>query len=113
MGFPGGSAVKNPPALLETQFRFLSQEDPCTRTWQPTPVFLPGESHGRRSLASYSSWDPKQSDMTEATEHGMAYYVIYTVRSLSFQNVYINTSVCVDDLIFKLKECSILAKYTG
>ena len=51
--------------------------------------------------------------MTEATEHGMAYYVIYTVRSLSFQNVYINTSVCVDDLIFKLKECSILAKYTG
>ena len=35
------------------------------RKWQPTPVFLPGKSHGRRSLAGYSSWEPKESDMTE------------------------------------------------
>ena len=27
------------------------------RAWQPTPVFLPGESHGQRSLAGYSPWD--------------------------------------------------------
>ena len=26
------------------------------RAWQPTPVFLPGESHGQRSLAGYSPW---------------------------------------------------------
>ena len=32
----------------------LSQEDPCRRKWQPTPVSLPGESHGQRSLAGYS-----------------------------------------------------------
>ena len=34
---------------------------------QPTPVFLPGESHGQRSLAGYSSWGCKESDMTEHT----------------------------------------------
>ena len=30
---------------------------PWRRAWQPTPVFLPGESHGQRSLAGYSPWD--------------------------------------------------------
>ena len=33
--------------------------------WQPTPVFLPGESHGQRSLAGYSPRDRKELDMTE------------------------------------------------
>ena len=33
--------------------------------WQPTPVFLPGESHGQRSLAGYSPWNHKDSDATE------------------------------------------------
>ena len=37
------------------------------RAWQPTPVFLPGESHGQRSLAGYSLWGCKELDMTEAT----------------------------------------------
>ena len=38
---------------------------PWRRTWQPTPVFLPGESHGQRSLAGYSPWGHKESDTTE------------------------------------------------
>ena len=33
--------------------------------WQPTPVFLPGKSHGRRSLVGYSPWGRKESDRTE------------------------------------------------
>ena len=33
--------------------------------WQPTPVFLPGESHGQRSLAGYSSWGCKELDTTK------------------------------------------------
>ena len=37
------------------------------RAWQPTPVFLPGEPHGQRSLAGYSPLGCKESDMTEAT----------------------------------------------
>ena len=35
------------------------------REWQPTPVFLPGESHGQKSLAGYSSWGRKELDTTE------------------------------------------------
>ena len=35
------------------------------RKWQPTPVFLPGESHGRKSLVGYSPRGRKRSDMTE------------------------------------------------
>ena len=38
---------------------------PWRRAWQPTPVFLPGEFHGQRSLAGYSPWGHKESDMTE------------------------------------------------
>ena len=39
------------------------------RAWQPTPVFLPGESQGQRSLAGYSPWGHKESDTTEEIEH--------------------------------------------
>ena len=35
------------------------------RKWQPTPVFLPGESHGWRSLVGCSPWGREESDMTE------------------------------------------------
>ena len=38
---------------------------PWRRKWQPTPAFLPGKSHGQRSLAGYSPWARKQSDTTE------------------------------------------------
>ena len=38
---------------------------PWRRGWLPTPVFLPGESHGQRSLVGYSPWGRKESDMTE------------------------------------------------
>ena len=38
---------------------------PWRREWQPTPVFLPGEYHGQRSLVGYSPWGCKESDTTE------------------------------------------------
>ena len=38
---------------------------PWRREWLPTPVSLPGEFHGQRSLADYSPWSSKESDMTE------------------------------------------------
>ena len=66
--FPGGSAVKNPPAIQEIQetgFRSLGREDPRRRKWQSTVVFLPGKSHGQRSLAGHRPWGHKESDMTE------------------------------------------------
>ena len=42
---------------------------PWTRTEQPTPVFLPGESHGQSSLVGYSSWGRKELDTTEVPYH--------------------------------------------
>ena len=45
--------------MSETQVQSLGQEDTLRRAWQPTPVFLPGESHGQRSLASYGPWGHK------------------------------------------------------
>ena len=62
LGFLGSSAVKNPPAMQETWVRSLGQEDPLEKemaTHSSIPAFLPGKSHGQRSLAGYSSWDHK------------------------------------------------------
>ena len=49
---------------------------PWSRKWQPTPVFLPGKSHGQRSLVGYSPWGRRESDTTEATEHSHM-HIIY------------------------------------
>ena len=38
---------------------------PWRREWLPSPIFLPGEFYGQRSLAGYSPWDHKESDTTE------------------------------------------------
>ena len=46
-------------------------KNPWRRKWQPIflAVFLPGQSHGQRSLAGCCPWGCKESDMTETTEH--------------------------------------------
>ena len=56
-------------ASLETQFYPWVGKLLWRRKWPPTAVFLPGESLGQRSLAGYSPWDWKESDMTEVNEH--------------------------------------------
>ena len=50
--------------MQEMQVQFLGWGDTLEKEMATTPVFLPGESHGQRSLASYSPWNLKQSDMT-------------------------------------------------
>ena len=57
--------VKNLPAMREIQVQSLGWEDPLEKEVATTPVLLPGESHGRRSLVGYSPWGHKESDMTE------------------------------------------------
>ena len=69
---------KNNPLVLENQVCQCRRHkrgrfDPSVRkipwrmAWQPTPVFLPGESHGQRSLVGYSPQGHKESDTTEVT----------------------------------------------
>ena len=65
LGFPGGSLVKNLPAVQETRVRSLGWKDPLEKEVLSTPVFLPGECHGQRSLTGYSPQGGKESDMTE------------------------------------------------
>ena len=57
--------VKNLPTMLKTWVRSLGQKDPLEKEAEPTPVFLPGEFHGQRSLAGYSAWGHKELDITE------------------------------------------------
>ena len=58
---PGGSDGKESACSV----RDLGSIPGLGRAWQPTPVFLPGEPHGQRSLVGYSPWGCKESDTTE------------------------------------------------
>ena len=83
LGFPGGTSRKE----LACQWRRRKRcgfdpwirKIPWRRAWQPTSVFLPGESHGHRSLAGYSSWGHTESDMTEATQHACKSWELYFI----------------------------------
>ena len=66
LGFPGSSVIKNsPPNAGDLGSIPGSGRVPWRRKWHPTPVFLPGESHGQRSLAGCSSWGRKKLDTIE------------------------------------------------
>ena len=57
--------VKNLPEMQETQVQSLDQEDSLEKGMLLTPVFLPGEFHGWRTLVGYSPWGHKDSGVTE------------------------------------------------
>ena len=71
MGFPGGNSGKEPACRCgkcrRHRFSLWVGKIPWRRSWQPTPVFLPGESRGQGRLAGYGPQGPKESGMTEAT----------------------------------------------
>ena len=67
--------VKNLPAMQEARgFDPCIRKIPWRREWQPTAVFLSGESQGQRSLEGYSPWCRKKSDMTE---HSIAKFLSF------------------------------------
>ena len=69
LGFPDGSAGKESTCNAGDTGGIGSipglGKIPCRRKWQPSPVFLPGKSHGQRSLVGYSPEGCKESDTTE------------------------------------------------
>ena len=67
--------VKNLPAMKKTQVQSLGQEDPLEKEMATTPVFLPGKCQQQRSLAGYSPWDHKESDMTEQITDISVFYL--------------------------------------
>ena len=79
-GSQGVQWVQNPPAMqeiLETWVPSLGQEDPLEEEMAPTPVFLPGGSHGQRSLAGYSPWGRAELD---TTEHARRWHIKTAMR---------------------------------
>ena len=71
MGFPGGASGKEPTCQCRRHKRHMFflwvRKIPWRRSWQPTPVFLLGKSHGQRNLVGYSPWGWKESDTIKAT----------------------------------------------
>ena len=65
---------------------------PWRRKWLPTPVFLPGELHGQRSLVGYSPWACEQSDSTErlnaycASNSATLWTAVFGVTEVSSSN---------------------------
>ena len=76
-GFPGGAHGKEPICQCRRckrcGFDPWVGKIPWRRPWQPTPVLLPGEFHGQRSLAGYCPWGRKELDRTAATQHTHTY----------------------------------------
>ena len=60
LGFPNGSAAKNPLQCRRNRIKPWMGKIPWRRKWQSTPVFLPGKSHGQKSLAGYRPWGCKR-----------------------------------------------------
>ena len=66
---PGGSVIKNPSAVQQTQVQSLAWEDPLEKEIATHSSILAWENHGQRSLAGYSPRGHKESDTTEPTGH--------------------------------------------
>ena len=68
---PGGASSKEPACQCRSHERHRLvtwvRKTPWRRAWQPTPVFLPGESYEQRRLLGYSPWGHKEQDTTDAT----------------------------------------------
>ena len=70
-GFPGDASGKEPAFQCKRPKRLRFDpwvgKIPWRRKWQPTPVLLPEESHGQRTLVGYSPWGRKESETTVLT----------------------------------------------
>ena len=61
---------------------------PWRREWQPTPVVLPGESHGQRSLEGYSPWGRKELNTTDQLTFSLSLFIFFTNKMTeSFQSI--------------------------
>ena len=68
--------INNLPAMQDTRFAPWVEKI-LEKGMATTPVFLPGEFHGQRSLARYSPWGHKESDTTERLIHTYAHTPVY------------------------------------
>ena len=88
------------PAKHETGFNLRVGKISWRREWQPTPVFLPGKSHGQRNLVGYSPCGCKELDMTKRLILSLQPLVICTTLIIEETGYrYMGTS-CIVLIIF-------------
>ena len=81
-GFPGGSVVKNPPAMQETWVQSLDWKESLGGHGNPFQ-FLPGESHGQRSLASVHRAVKSRTQLKQFSIHVRRYIYVILLELLS------------------------------
>ena len=69
------------------EFNPWVQKMPWRREWQPTPVFLPGESHGMWSLVGFSPWGHQESDTTERLTLSLSLWYFNGFKMLWYENL--------------------------
>ena len=105
VGLPGGASRKEPVGqcrkLKRRRFNPWVRKFPWRRQWQPTPVFLPGKSHGQGSLVGYSPWGLHRVRDDSAAGHNntaQKLFLWYNKRG------WIHVAIC----LWKPSECTIL-----
>ena len=125
----GGSVASSPPGPSGKCLLFVSTKGPAglplrlqcgrpglhpwvgkipwRRAWKPTPIFLPGESHGQRSLVGCSPWGPKQPDTTQqlSTHAGKMCAFVGLCCYLSFLELILTSSAPTSLYIWPVSSC--------
>ena len=102
--------VKNLPAMQETGFNPWVGKMPWRRKWQSIPVFLPGKSHGQRSLEGYSPWGHKESDTTKQLthtrvernrlrDHLIIHLIIYSFNKYLLRTYFVFSTIVEKDVV--------------
>ena len=99
-GFPGGPVVKTLPASRRHWFHLWVGKIPWRRKRQPTPILLPGKSHGQRSLAAYSPCGCKELDTTKwlSTWGCRPYYIDGPHKNKLHKPYYLHNSEAAKDI---------------
>ena len=98
-GFPGSSMVKNRLQCGRPGFDPWVRKIPWRRKWQPTPVFLPGKSHGQKSLAGYGPWGHKESDMT-SNKHFHFFFIFIHTHTHTHTHIHTQTHTHINIYIY-------------
>ena len=79
----GGSDGKESAYSAEDLSLIWVRKIPWRREWQPTLVFMPGKSHGQKSLAGYSPWSRKQSDTPKRLALSLSLSHLFEISAFS------------------------------
>ena len=97
----GGFFTTKPPGKPSLNYTTIEQDD-WRRQWQPTPVLLPGKSHGR-SLVGYSPWGLKELVTTSQLNNNVKTSLCLSpvlLFSVSFGKLFLTMSICLNLLLW-------------